>query len=207
MTRLIQIAKRERPTGGAGRRAPPAPARRLATRPMRWPLAALERRKADVNWFVRRRHERGARLRPDLPRRVGMARALLPIDHPEEPARCLVSGTGLTHLGSARDRTGACMPWPQKESDRQHENVSAGPRGRPSGPGRSGTPPNGFTKDRHDSARPQRTTRYSALCGRRRRRGRNCRNLPGRSPTAGRGASAWRCGNEFSDHASKRKIT
>lgn len=26
------------------------------------------------------------------------------IDHPEEPARCLVSGTGLTHLGSARDR-------------------------------------------------------------------------------------------------------
>jgi hypothetical protein len=28
---------------------------------------------------------------------------LVPIDHPE-PARCLVSGTGLTHLGSARDR-------------------------------------------------------------------------------------------------------
>ena len=30
---------------------------------------------------------------------------LLPaIDHPEEPARCLVSGTGLTHLGSAKNR-------------------------------------------------------------------------------------------------------
>jgi hypothetical protein len=30
---------------------------------------------------------------------------LLPaIDHPDEPARCLVSGTGLTHLGSARNR-------------------------------------------------------------------------------------------------------
>lgn len=26
------------------------------------------------------------------------------IDHPDEPSRCLVSGTGLTHLGSARDR-------------------------------------------------------------------------------------------------------
>ena len=26
------------------------------------------------------------------------------IDHPDEPARCLVSGTGLTHLGSARNR-------------------------------------------------------------------------------------------------------
>jgi len=29
---------------------------------------------------------------------------LTPIDHPQEPARCLVSGTGLTHLGSAKDR-------------------------------------------------------------------------------------------------------
>jgi hypothetical protein len=30
---------------------------------------------------------------------------LLPaIDHPHEPARCLISGTGLTHLGSARGR-------------------------------------------------------------------------------------------------------
>jgi len=29
---------------------------------------------------------------------------LPPVDHPEEVARCLVSGTGLTHLGSARDR-------------------------------------------------------------------------------------------------------
>jgi hypothetical protein len=31
-------------------------------------------------------------------------RVLTPIDHPAEPARLLVSGTGLTHLGSARDR-------------------------------------------------------------------------------------------------------
>jgi len=31
-------------------------------------------------------------------------RLLTPIDHPQEPARCLVSGTGLTHLGSAKDR-------------------------------------------------------------------------------------------------------
>jgi len=29
---------------------------------------------------------------------------LSPIDHPDEPARLLISGTGLTHLGSARDR-------------------------------------------------------------------------------------------------------
>ena len=31
-------------------------------------------------------------------------RLLPPIDHPDEPARCLISGTGLTHLGSARNR-------------------------------------------------------------------------------------------------------
>lgn len=31
-------------------------------------------------------------------------RLLPPIDHPSEPSRLLVSGTGLTHLGSARDR-------------------------------------------------------------------------------------------------------
>ncbi len=31
-------------------------------------------------------------------------RLLPPVDHPAEPARCLVSGTGLTHLGSAANR-------------------------------------------------------------------------------------------------------
>jgi len=29
---------------------------------------------------------------------------MTPIDHPIEPSRCLVTGTGLTHFGSARDR-------------------------------------------------------------------------------------------------------
>jgi hypothetical protein len=31
-------------------------------------------------------------------------RILPAVDHPVEPARCMISGTGLTHLGSARDR-------------------------------------------------------------------------------------------------------
>lgn len=31
-------------------------------------------------------------------------RLLPPADHPDEPSRCMVSGTGLTHIGSARDR-------------------------------------------------------------------------------------------------------
>ena len=29
---------------------------------------------------------------------------MVPFDHPEEPARCIISGTGLTHLGSAQGR-------------------------------------------------------------------------------------------------------
>ena len=37
-------------------------------------------------------------------RRESEWQLLTPIDHPEEPACCLVSGTGLTHLGSAKDR-------------------------------------------------------------------------------------------------------
>lgn len=37
-------------------------------------------------------------------RGVSEWRLLPPVDHPEEPARCLVSGTGLTHLGSAKNR-------------------------------------------------------------------------------------------------------
>lgn len=31
-------------------------------------------------------------------------RLMPPLDHPQEPARCIVSGTGLTHSGSAADR-------------------------------------------------------------------------------------------------------
>jgi hypothetical protein len=31
-------------------------------------------------------------------------RLLVPFDHPDEPSRCMVSGTGLTHLGSAQGR-------------------------------------------------------------------------------------------------------
>jgi hypothetical protein len=34
----------------------------------------------------------------------GAWRLLSPVDHPQESSRCLVSGTGLTHLGSAKNR-------------------------------------------------------------------------------------------------------
>jgi hypothetical protein len=57
-------------------------------------LTALARQRATGEWL-----DYEAIYRGESPWRI-----LPAIDHPEEPARCLVSGTGLTHLGSAKDR-------------------------------------------------------------------------------------------------------
>ncbi|MGH9517337.1 MAG: AraD1 family protein [Terriglobales bacterium] len=69
------------------------------------------------------------------------------IDHPE-PARCLVSGTGLTHLGSARDRQAMHAPSAEEfesltDSMKMFRWGIAG--GRPK-PGSIGTPPEWFYK-------------------------------------------------------------
>lgn len=69
------------------------------------------------------------------------------IDHPE-PARCLVSGTGLTHLGSARDRQAMHAPSaeefePLTDSMKMFRWGLEG--GRPE-PGSIGTPPEWFYK-------------------------------------------------------------
>jgi hypothetical protein len=77
-------------------------------------------------------------------------RILPAIDHPEEPGRCLVSGTGLTHLGSARDRQAMHEPVPGSE---RLEELTDSMRmfrwgldgGRPA-PGKIGTAPEWFYK-------------------------------------------------------------
>ena len=72
-------------------------------------------------------------------------RLLPPIDHPEEPARCQISGTGLTHVGSARDRHkmhDARRDTPT-DSMRKFEEGLAG--GRPE-PGAIGVAPEWFYK-------------------------------------------------------------
>ena len=66
----------------------------------------------------------------------GPWRLLPPIDHPAEPARCIVSGTGLTHFGSARDRNAMHVGGRARRADRQHADVPGGRRGRPPGAGR-----------------------------------------------------------------------
>ena len=77
-------------------------------------------------------------------------RILPSIDHPEEPARCLVSGTGLTHLGSARDRQSMHS---HNSTSNESENLTDSMKmfrwgrdgGRPS-PGQIGTSPEWFYK-------------------------------------------------------------
>lgn len=40
--------------------------------------------------------------REDYPRMVAEGRLLVPLDHPVDPARCRVTGTGITHVGADR---------------------------------------------------------------------------------------------------------
>jgi hypothetical protein len=67
------------------------------------------------------------------------------IDHPEESARCLVSGTGLTHLGSARDRQSMHTSASELETDSMKMFRWGIEAGRPS-PGRIGTSHEWFYK-------------------------------------------------------------
>ena len=52
-------------------------------------------------------------------------RLLPPVDCPAEPARCLITGTGLTHLGSATEQTRRRM------AEMSIENLLAGLAGKP----------------------------------------------------------------------------
>jgi hypothetical protein len=70
---------------------------------------------------------------------------LTPFDHPQEPARCLVSGTGLTHLGSARDRASMHKTKEQELTDSMKMFQWGLESGRPA-PGHTGIAPEWFHK-------------------------------------------------------------
>jgi hypothetical protein len=72
-------------------------------------------------------------------------RLLPPIDHPEEPARCLLSGTGLTHLGSARNRQSMHAATTEDLTDSMKMFRWGVEGGRPSA-GSTGTSPEWFHK-------------------------------------------------------------
>jgi hypothetical protein len=72
-------------------------------------------------------------------------RLMLPIDHPIDPARCLVAGTGLTHLGSARDRQAMHIAAAADETDSMRMFRWGMERGRPAN-GEIGVAPEWFYK-------------------------------------------------------------
>ena len=72
-------------------------------------------------------------------------RLLTPIDHPEEPARCLVSGTGLTHLGSAKNRQ-AMHSASEAEMNDSMKMFKWGAEGGKPAPGKIGIAPEWFYK-------------------------------------------------------------
>lgn len=72
-------------------------------------------------------------------------RLLLPVDHPGDPARCLVSGTGLTHLGSAKDRQAMHRGAAVDETDSMRMFRWGVERGRPEA-GEVGVAPEWFYK-------------------------------------------------------------
>lgn len=72
-------------------------------------------------------------------------RLLVPMDHPNDPARCLVSGTGLTHLGSARDRQAMHHTTQEELTDSMRMFRWGVERGRPA-PGHIGIAPEWFYK-------------------------------------------------------------
>ena len=72
-------------------------------------------------------------------------RILPPIDHPQEPSRCLISGTGLTHMGSARDRQAMHAASSEELTDSMKMFHSGVEGGRPAA-GRIGAAPEWFYK-------------------------------------------------------------
>ena len=79
-------------------------------------------------------------------------RMLPPIDHPEEPARCMISGTGLTHLGSARDRQSMHAVATDEMTDSMKMFHWGREGGRPAA-GQVGIPPEWFYKGTGTSLR------------------------------------------------------
>jgi hypothetical protein len=131
-------------------------------------------------------------------------RLLPPIDHPEEPTRCLVSGTGLTHLGSARDRQAMHTAAPQDLTDSMKMFRSGLEGGRPE-PGRIGVAPEWFYKGTGTSLRahgePLQIPSYAEDGG-------DEAEVAGIYLVDGEGwprRLGLAAGNEFSDHRFERK--
>ena len=130
-------------------------------------------------------------------------RILPAMDHPHDPAHCLISGTGLTHMASARNRQ--AMHAAGERSHRQHAHVPVGRGGRAAGAGRDWRASRMVPQRlRRGAAGARRSARNSAARRRRRRRAGDRGHLlvdaSGRPRRIGMAA-----GNEFSDHRFEKK--
>jgi hypothetical protein len=131
-------------------------------------------------------------------------RVLLPIDHPDEPTRCLVSGTGLTHLGSARDRQDMHAVAAENLTDSMKMFRWGIEGGRPAD-GQIGTPPEWFYKGTATLLRahnePLDVPPYAEDGGEEAEiAGIYIIDSEGRPRRVG-----MTCGNEFSDHVFEKK--
>jgi len=131
-------------------------------------------------------------------------RVLLPIDHPDEPTRCLVSGTGLTHLGSARDRQDMHAIAAENLTDSMKMFRWGIEGGRPAA-GQIGTPPEWFYKGTATLLRahnePLDVPPYAEDGGEEAEiAGIYIIDSDGRPRRVG-----MTCGNEFSDHVFEKK--
>jgi len=91
-------------------------------------------------------------------------RLLSPIDHPHGPGRCLVSGTGLTHLGSAKNRAAMHGKSEAELTDSMKMFRSGLEGGRPT-PGQIGSAPEWFLQGPWDHPpRSRRPAGRSLVC-------------------------------------------
>lgn len=133
-------------------------------------------------------------------------RILPPIDHPREPSRCLVSGTGLTHLGSARDRQDmhAIASEDLTDSMKMFRWGIAG--GRPAA-GEIGTPQSGFTKVPEQSCALTMNPSKFRPTPKTAAKKPKSREFTSSIPTAAHIASAWRPATSFPIMSSRKRTT
>lgn len=133
-------------------------------------------------------------------------RILPPIDFPGEPARCLVSGTGLTHLGSARDRQD--MHAATKKEEELTDSMKMfrwGVEGGRPAAGHIGTPPEWFYKGTGTMLRAHAEPLEVPPFGEDGGEEAEVAGVYMIGPDAKPRRIGMACGNEFSDHRFEKK--
>lgn len=130
-------------------------------------------------------------------------RILPPVDFPGEPSRCLVSGTGLTHLGSARHRQD--MHVKEEELTDSMKMFRWGVEGGRPAAGQIGTPPEWFYKGSAANLRAHGEPLVIPSFGEDGGEEAEIAGVYIVGPDAKPRRIGMVCGNEFSDHRFEKK--